>query len=183
MGNFVLQTGPCSFQKSHISPWEISFPLLLCSLIPGVLIFFPPAAASKRILFPSSLSPPTRQGGVGAWLWASTAPGSAARGASPSGGRLPGAGVRLSRRARRHAAAGSAACGSRSSSAREQAGPGRRGRSAREQAGPGGAAASAEAGARALCRRRTGGPGVRGGAARMAVAGAGRVGAEAQEPE
>jgi hypothetical protein len=27
--------------KSRISPWEISFPLLLCSLIPGALIFFP----------------------------------------------------------------------------------------------------------------------------------------------
>jgi hypothetical protein len=41
MGNFALQTSPCSFLKSRISPWEISFPFLLCSLITGALIFFP----------------------------------------------------------------------------------------------------------------------------------------------
>jgi hypothetical protein len=40
MENFALQTSPCSFLKSRISPWEISFPLLLCSFNPGALIFF-----------------------------------------------------------------------------------------------------------------------------------------------
>jgi hypothetical protein len=53
-------------------------------------VSFHPAAYPSPLAF-SFLSPPTRQGGVGAWLWASTAPGGAARGANPSGGRLPGA--------------------------------------------------------------------------------------------
>jgi hypothetical protein len=39
MGNFTLQTGPCSFLYLHIGPWEITFPLLLCffSLAPYLL--------------------------------------------------------------------------------------------------------------------------------------------------
>jgi hypothetical protein len=41
MGNFVLQIGPCSSLILRISPWGNPFPLLLCSLIPGTLIFFP----------------------------------------------------------------------------------------------------------------------------------------------
>jgi hypothetical protein len=30
MGNYALQKGPCSFLNLPISPWEVSFPLLLC---------------------------------------------------------------------------------------------------------------------------------------------------------
>jgi hypothetical protein len=56
MGNFVLQIGPCSSLFLRISPWGNPFPLLLCSLIPGALIFFslPPAAALSNSGFSSS---------------------------------------------------------------------------------------------------------------------------------
>jgi hypothetical protein len=68
MGTFVLQTGPCSFLKSRINPWEISFPLL-CFLIPGALIFFPTGLApflSPPAFSPPSLFHPQAQGAAGA---------------------------------------------------------------------------------------------------------------------
>jgi hypothetical protein len=82
MGNFALQTGPCSSLILRISPWGIPFPLLLCffSLAPILFLshrrqqhpsasFLPP---SPFVLFPVdfllqsraaaslSLSPPPR---------------------------------------------------------------------------------------------------------------------------
>jgi hypothetical protein len=65
MGNIVLQTGPCSFLYLRIGPWEISFPLLLCSLIPGTLIFYPTGLApflSLPAFSPPSLFHPQAQG-------------------------------------------------------------------------------------------------------------------------
>jgi hypothetical protein len=61
MGNFTLQKDPCSFLKLRISPWEISFPLLLCSLIPGASFCFHcwrfSLGLHPYLLWPPSLSP------------------------------------------------------------------------------------------------------------------------------
>jgi hypothetical protein len=40
MGNFALQTGPCSFLKLRISPWGVSFPFLLYFFSPWRLLLF-----------------------------------------------------------------------------------------------------------------------------------------------
>jgi hypothetical protein len=85
MGNFALQTSPYSFLKLRISPWRIPFPLPLCFSSP-VLSLSSLAAPSSgfhpiptRSLFLSLSSPPRGADQVAH---------GAARGASPSGGRL-----------------------------------------------------------------------------------------------
>jgi hypothetical protein len=92
MGKFALQTSPCSFLKLRISPWEISFPLLLCSLIPGAFIFFPTGSTPLpgSILIPTCFSPSLflmPQQGLGGVQqlqamapWGHSCPGQVARG-------------------------------------------------------------------------------------------------------
>jgi hypothetical protein len=98
MGNFALQTSPCSFLKLRISPWEISFPLLLCSLIPGAFILFPTGPGSIPIpafFFPSLSSKRS-------WRWrGASAPVAQAHGAAQLA-----AAAQAARRGPRAAAAG-----------------------------------------------------------------------------
>jgi hypothetical protein len=116
MGNFALQTSPCSFLKLHISPWGIPFIFLLCSLSLSPLsssgISIPHRQHSPN-LYPLSLSVSflTQQGLGGArqartgaasgsaWEWA--ARGSVGgRAAAAAAGAL-GRGLRRARRAAR----------------------------------------------------------------------------------
>jgi hypothetical protein len=131
MGNFALQTGPCSFLKLRISPWGNLFLLLLCSLLSGAFILSPPAAALAKSLFsPPSLFPPLVQG-VRVAPGGSASGGGGARQCGPGAGgaRRLGAGRRASarggeQRAQRGHSGGSAQARRSALAARVQAGAG-----------------------------------------------------------
>jgi hypothetical protein len=137
-GNFVLQSGPCSFLYLHIGPWGIPsiFLLPLTYLLPWCLLpFFFPPAARQLYPIPILLPPSLLQPGKAAWGLAlgehgpkrRSTRGQPERRAAPRRGHAT--------QQARSRARGSWQCGVRKPE-RQRAGaegPGRHGRSARKQ--------------------------------------------------
>jgi hypothetical protein len=152
MGNFSLQTSPCSFLKLRISPWEIPSVLLLSSSLSWRLLSFsfPTGGSSIKIahFLPLSLSVPSSAGSTGgAARWARGAAGSGGAGAAtPSGAararRAP------SERAAHRSRSRAGGCGSA------------RGGLARRPAALAGGSGASQARERAACAARSGSSGV-----------------------